>query len=176
MAGGRVSITAHQMESELDATMFFPVGEAESGIIRQGVAYWHEIRGGRRYPDRAQVTLKGLRRLAKHAAIVRVIDGGADYEFRFVGHEPTAAIGLNLQGKRMSEAGVASVMHANYRRQLYDRVVRTGTPWLFKSRTVKHMGVKLPVCSETAFLPLGAEDHAVDHLLGFTVFSSRGEI
>lgn len=172
----RVGIGTNRTEFAGAEDAFFPVGEAESRTIKRAVAYWDDLRAGRRFPARSQVTLRGLGRLAKNAALVRVIDGGADYEFRFVGHEPTAAIGINLQGRRMSEPQVESVMSANFRRRLYDHVVRTAMPWLFKSRMVNHIGLRLPVCSETAFLPLGAEEHTVDHLLGFTVFCSKADL
>ncbi len=156
--------------------LFHHVEEAESSVIRQGIEYWQGLRGSRRFPDRSQVTLRGLGRFAKHAVLVRVIDGGTDYEFRFVGHEPVAAVGWNFQGRRMNEPEIHSVMCANYRRQLYDQVVRTGEPWLFKCRLVEHAGLNLPVSSETVFLPLGRKDDAVDHLLGFTVFAASDRV
>jgi hypothetical protein len=152
--------------------LFRHVEEAESSIIRRGIAYWRELRDGRNFPDRSQVTLRGLGRLAKHAVLVQVIDNGADYEFRFVGSEPVGAVGWNFQGRRMSEPDIHSVMRANYRRQLYDKVVHTGEPWLFKCRLVDHVSLRLPVRSETVFLPMGRRDEAVDHLLGFTVFAA----
>jgi len=120
------------------------------------------------------VTLRGLGRLAKYATLIRVLEGGRDYEFRLVGDVPVAAVGSNFQGRRLSEPDVASVMQANYRHQFYEKVVQTGEPWVFKSRMVDHVGLKLPVHSETAYLPLGAEEAVVDHLLGFTVFAAEG--
>lgn len=134
--------------------------------------YWLGLKGSRRFPARQQVTLRGLRSLAKHATLIRVIDGGTDYEFRFVGDIPVSAVGWNFQGRRYSEPEVAAVMRANYRHQLYGEVVRTGEPRVFKVRMVEHRGLNLPMHSETAYFPLGDSDEAVDHLLGFTVFAA----
>lgn len=152
---------------------FFAVDATESSVIRQGTAYWVSLKGGRRFPARSQVTLRGLRGLAKHSALIRVIDGGRDYEFRFVGDVPVSAVGWNFQGRHASEPEVAAVMQANYRQQIYEEVVRTGEPWLFKCRMIEHCRLRLPMHSETAYFPLGDDDSAVDHLLGFTVFAAE---
>jgi hypothetical protein len=157
---------------EPDQPLFFPIDAAESAIIRRGCDYWRGLKGDRRYPARALITLRGLHQLAKYAALIRVIDGGSDYEFRLVGDVPVAAVGWNFQGRCASEPAIAAVMRANYRLHLYEQVVRTGEPWLFKCSQVDHAGLKLPVLSETVYLPLGDNDDAVDHLLGFTVFAS----
>lgn len=118
------------------------------------------------------MTLRGLRELAKYAVLIRVIDGGSDYEFRLVGDVPVAAVGWNFQGRCASEPAIAAIMRANYRLQLYDHVVRTREPWLFMRSKVDHAGLNLPMRSETVFLPLGDRDDVVDHLLGFTVFAA----
>lgn len=152
--------------------LFFPVDTTESSIIRQGTAYWLSLKGARRFPGRSQVTLRGLRGLSKHSTLIRVIDAGRDYEFRFVGDVPVSAVGWNFQGRRTSEPEVAAIMQENYRQRFYDEVVRTGEPWLFKCRMIKHCRLKLPVHSETAYFPLGDDDGTVDHLLGFTVFAA----
>jgi hypothetical protein len=157
-----------------DRPLFFPVDTAESSVICQGIAYWQSLKGGRRFPARSQVTLRGLRGLAKHSALVRVIEGGRDYEFRFVGDVPVSAVGWNFQGRRTSEPEVAAVMQANYRQRFYDEVVRTGEPRLFKCRMVEHCRLRLPMHSETAYFPLGDDDEVVDYLLGFTVFAADG--
>ncbi len=155
-----------------DRPLFFPVETAESPIIRQGVDYWHRLKGLRRFPGRHQVTPRGLHRMAKYASLIRVLDGG-DYEFRFLGDVAVSAVGWNFSGRRMSEPEIATVMRANYRQQFYDEVVRTGEPRLFKCRMVDDLGLKLPAQSETVFLPLGNDESAVDHLLGFTVFAAE---
>jgi hypothetical protein len=156
----------------LEKPLFYPVDTAESAVIHKGVAYWRDLKGDRRFPERNQVTLRGLRALAKYSSIVRVIEGGRDYEFRFVGDVPVSAVGWNFQGRRMSEDDVATVMRANYRQQFYDQVVESGEPWLFRCRMVDNFGLKLPLHSETVYLPLGYDEGAVDHLLGFTVFAT----
>jgi hypothetical protein len=157
-----------------DRPLFFPIDAAESSVIGQGIAYWQSLRGTRRFPSRSQVTLRGLRGLAKHSTLIRVIDGGRDYEFRFVGDVPVSAVGWNFQGRRTSEPEVAAVMQANYRQRFYDEVVGTGEPRLFKCRMVEHCRLRLPMHSETAYFPLGDDDEVVDHLLGFTVFAADG--
>lgn len=156
----------------IDKAPFFPVEMAESAIIRRGHEYWHALKGERAFPSREMITLRGLRDLAKYATLIKVIEGGRDYEFRLVGDVPVAAVGKNFRGRRLSEPDVLRVMESNYRRQFYDMVVRTAEPWLFKSRMVDHIGLNLPVHSETVYLPLGEGD--VDHLLGFTVFAAEG--
>jgi hypothetical protein len=155
----------------LDRILFRSPDDAESSVIREGIAYWHTLRVSRRFPSRAQITLRGLGRLARYAILVRVIDGGKDYEYRFVGNVPVSAVGIDFQGKRMSAPKVGAVMRANYRQKLFDQVVHTGQAWVFKSRLSDDLGLKLPIRSETVYLPLGRDDGAVDHLLGFTVLS-----
>jgi hypothetical protein len=171
--GGAFALDSFKKPEVSDQVLFFPADAAESSVIHQGITYWRDLKGPRRFPARGQVTLRGLNGLAKHTSLIRVIDGGSDYEFRFIGDVPVFVVGWNFQGRRMSEPEVAAVMQANYRHLFYARVVETGEPWLFKRRMMHHSRLKLPVHSETAYFPLGDDDAAVDHLLGFTVFAAE---
>lgn len=146
-----------------DKPLFFGPEHTESPVLHDCISYWQQLKGDRRYPARADVTLRGLGRLARYAVLVRVLPD--DYEYRFVGNVPVTALGCDFTGRRFSEPEVGAKMRANYRYDLLEKVRETGEPWVFKARYASESG--LPLHSETVFMPLGTDD--IDHVLGFTV-------
>src|ERR1041385_8524565 len=75
---------------------------AECAAVREGVTYWRRIRGPRRFPSRADVNPRDMTNILRNAVLMRVIDCGADYEYRIVGDAHTVAHGFCMQGKRLS--------------------------------------------------------------------------
>lgn len=127
-------------------------------------ALWTNRRGASCFPPRDALTPRDLKEHLGHIAILRVIDGGSDFEYRIVGDVLAQAFGEPLQGKLMSElvGPMAGFQHTS-RDLSIRRVVGSGTPSLIEFRFV------LPDGSdhrrEVLHLPLGDDGKIVDHIL-----------
>jgi hypothetical protein len=147
--------------------------EIDSTILLQGVAYWRGLCRERKFPSRNDVTPRGLAGLLRYTTLLRVIDGGKDYEFRIVGDAYVMAHGTSFQGKRWSETDkIARGYHAMIK-SAYDRVVRKGEPVAMRGWIERGGRSSELIYSEYLFLPLGEDDTTVDHILVFAVYVPR---
>ena len=149
------------------------LSEIDSTILLQGIAYWRGLCRERKFPSRNDVTPRGLAGLLRYTTLLRVIDGGKDYEFRIVGDAYVMAHGTSFQGKLWSETDkIARGYHAMVK-STYDRVVHKGEPvarrgWIERGGHSSEL-----IYSEYLFLPLGEDDQMVDHILVFAVYVPR---
>ncbi|MDE2500392.1 MAG: PAS domain-containing protein [Alphaproteobacteria bacterium] len=147
--------------------------DIESPILLQGVAYWRDLSGERNFPARADVTPRGLASLLRNTALLRVIDGGKDYEYRIVGDAYVMAHGVSFQGKRWSETGKLSPGYHALIKAVYDRVVRKAEPIAMRGWIERGAESSELVHCEYVFLPLGMDGKTVDHILVFAVYLPR---
>ena len=152
------------------------LSEIDSSILRQGVAYWRGLCGERKFPARTDVTPRGLGSLLRYTTLLRVIDGGRDYEYRIVGDAYVMAHGISFQGKRWSETDKLSPGYHAMIKSTYDSVVRKAEPvamrgWIERSGTTAEH-----IYSEYVFLPLGTGGKTVDHILVFAVYIPRDKL
>jgi hypothetical protein len=113
--------------------------------------------------------------LLRNTTLLRVIDGGKDYEYRIVGDAYVMAHGVSFQGKRWSQTDKLSPGYHAMIKSIYDRVVRKAEPvamrgWIERSGHTSEL-----IYSEYVFLPLGIGDETVDHILVFAVYVPRGK-
>jgi hypothetical protein len=97
--------------------------------------------------------------------LVKIIDGGADYEYRIVGDAQVQAFSIPLQGRRISEIAVTAPWFSQIATVTYEYVRRSGEPLAIRGRTGSEFPEARFVYHESVFLPLGANDAAVDHIL-----------
>jgi hypothetical protein len=149
--------------------------------LRDGLAYWRNLRRGRRFPVRSDVTLRGLKSLMRNTILIRVIGEAEDYEYRFVGDAHVVAHGgTTIQGKRWSELDKDGGIFSKQRRQHYDEVVRTGDPVAFGGLVARHffdpgaVADRVFLQCRTVCLPLGRSEETIDHILTFTVYCIPG--
>ena len=144
--------------------------EIDSTILLQGAAYWRGLCRERKFPARKDVTPRGLGALLRYTELLRVIDGGKDYEYRIVGDAYVLAHGISFQGMRWSETKKLSPDSHAMIKSTYDRVVRKGEPvarrgWIERGGKNSEL-----IYSEYLFLPLGEDDKVADHILVFAVY------
>ncbi len=148
-----------------------PLAEVDSAILLDGIALWRSLSKGRPFPSRADITPRTLKTLLRNTSLVRVIDGGRDYEYRIVGDAFVLAHGGSFQGKRWSETvGVAPGYH-DYVKPVFDQVVREAEPVATRGWIDRGTGTTGYIYSEYVFLPLG--ETVVDHILVFAVYIRR---
>ena len=152
-------------------TAVISLKEAECLAVRQGVAYWRRIRGFRRFPSRADVQPRDMSNILRNAVLIRVLDRGADYEYRIVGDAHTVAHGFCMQGKRLSQMddhapGYGAVLKTIYDPVVLQRVAFGLRGWLSRGEEEPEF-----IHSESVFLPLGPDDETVDHILNFSAYT-----
>jgi hypothetical protein len=152
-----------------DTTSFerITMDQLESPVVRRGVAYWDMLRGERRFPSREEVHPRDIVLLLKNVVLVRVLDGGADFEFRIVGDARTHTYALSFAGKRLSELRGTWPTYSYSLHGLFGHVAQFGEPVALRGRFSAGFPDVNIAYFETAMLPLGAGDSA-DHLIGFT--------
>lgn len=146
------------------------IGDVESPIVRAGIDYWLKVRGDRKFPTREDVSPRAIADLLRHVVLVKVIDGGTDYEYRIVGDAHVVAHGFCMQGKKLSQMDEHAPGYGPVLKDLYDNPVRRRGPlairgWLSKGEEAFEF-----VYSESVFLPLGPNDDTVDHVINFAVY------
>ncbi len=143
----------------------------DSGPVSAGVQYWTALRGARPFPSRKEIVPAKMAKLLRNVVLVRVIDGGADYEYRVVGDAHVQAQGHNFRHMRLKEIEARRVDFTT--RATYEHVRITGLPLAVRGWIGRHVPQSRFSYHETAFLPLG-ENGVVDHLLIVSTYVPRG--
>ena len=138
-----------------------------SPVPRKLLAVWNEKRGVRRFPAKEDITPRDLKDGLRFISLMRVFDGGKDFEYRLRGDGLIQLInrsyGDGLPGRAASEfTGLGELFDMGHR-----YVVESGDP--------RHVQICLefggrPVpCRECLYLPLGEDGRTVDHILAISV-------
>jgi hypothetical protein len=158
-------VSADSLPAERQVATAVPLENAVNPHVKKAIDYWRSLCGRRRFPARADMTLRGLAPILPYAVIVSVIDAGADFEFRYVGEAQRAAFKTSFKGLRVSQIEAVLPELGGMLRDVYEQTRATGVPFIVRGR-VDHEPVNSKfLYHETVFLPLGADDAAVDHLL-----------
>jgi hypothetical protein len=166
-------VTARQGIEGITSFEVVLLDDIESPVVKQGANYWNALRGTRRYPARQELRPREFASILRNTLLVRVIDKGADFEFRIVGDEQAQTYALPFAGKRLSEFAPSDVAYCYVLKGFFGHVTEHGEPVAVRG----NMGnvfpkVQFSYC-ESIFLPLGESDDAVDHLLGFSAYIPR---
>ncbi len=145
----------------------------ESPIVRQGVDYWRALKGARSYPARTDIKPRDLAPLLRNVVLIKVIDGGQDYEYRIVGDAHVISHGFSMQGRRVSEVDRFSPGYGAVLKSLYDRAVRKRDVYAFRGWMERGDRDKPYMYSESVFMPMGPDETAIDHVLNFSVYTPR---
>ena len=141
------------------------VENARNPLVKTGVDYWLSLCGQRRFPARDNLALRGMATFLPYSIIVGVVDSGADYEYRYVGEAQRQAFGTYFKGMRVTQIEAVLPELGAILRSAYEQVRSTGAPFLVRGRVDHEPARSQCHFHETAFLPLGASDAAVDHVL-----------
>lgn len=118
------------------------------------VLAWRKWRGWHAMPPHGAWVDARLGPFRANASVARVIEGGGDYEFEFIGDEHVRAYGVNHQGRRVSDIAKASPRFAKQLKASYDLVRISGRPHAFQGTVgAEHAGARF-VWFETVYLPL----------------------
>lgn len=160
------------LESDPRVCRCIPLAEIDNAILLSALKLWDELRGDRPYPARAAVTPRVLKPILRNTSLLKVIDGGADYEYRIVGDAYVMAHGHSYQGLRWSETAALAKGFHSFVKPVFDSVVRDGAPVATRGWIERGGQSTGHVYCEYVYLPLG--EGAVDHILVVAVYLRRG--
>ena len=150
-----------------------PLDQIESPVVRRGLDYWLNVRGSRSYPAREDIVPRDLAGLLRHVVLLRLMEGGSDYEFRIVGDAHVISHGFNMQGLKVSDVDTYSPGYGPVLKSLYDRVVRRREAYAFRGWLESGHQKQKYIYSESVFMPLGPDANTIDDVLNFAVYIPR---
>ena len=161
--------------------MDFWVPDASSGEIvssselvaqapLDAIARWQDLRGGTRFPRRADEVLALV---GDNTLLVGVIGDGQDYEYRRVGPALVAGFGMDFSGQRLSEIEANMPRFGIGLRMLYEMVRSSAEPLCYRGWAGLDMKGAQFLYYESAILPFGVDPDRVDHILVVSVLVLR---
>lgn len=146
---------------------FDTLDRVESPILHGPVEYWNRLRGSRRFPAREELNPGRFRSALRYMALVRVIDGGADFEYRIVGDSFAQAFSISLNSRRLGAIAAEAPGTAAVIGRVYRQCAKSGEAFVVRGTTGRHSEAVMFLHHEALVMPLGISD--VDHLLVFAV-------
>jgi hypothetical protein len=143
----------------------------DSKPVSLAVRYWLGLCLDRSFPARADIEPRDMAPFLRNIVLIRVIEGGRDYEYRIVGDAYVQAMGSNFRGLRLTEVEAADPAYGLATRAAYEHVRITRQPFALRG-WVSASVPSLFSYHETAFLPLG-DNGEVDHILAASSFTPR---
>jgi hypothetical protein len=147
-----------------------PVDTMRDPLLGQALAVWKEQKGSARFPSREAMTPRAMAPFLRNIVLVRVIEGGKEYEFRVVGDAMVQVQGAGFQGLTLSEIDKQLPGYGSALRPIYDELVATGEPRVYRGK-VERAPIKRAFAHESILLPLGADGATVDHILVVGVYT-----
>lgn len=138
--------------------------DIENPIVRKALDAWQHLRGIRTMPTRADMGPRALLGVLSHTAVVRVIDDGADFEFRIVGDQIRVQQGAPLQGKRMAEVQQILPGYGDLLKRIYRSAYEAAKPRAFRGWYTRPAD-NHPFFHEVVVLPVSEDGEIVDHLI-----------
>jgi hypothetical protein len=148
-----------------------PLAEVDNTVLLNAHRIWEGLKDGRRFPPRQAITPRALKPVLRNTTLIRVIDGGADYEYRIVGDASVMAHGQSFQGLYWSQTATLAPGFAKFIKPVYDRVVREGVPLAMRGWVERSGPAGGYLYCEYLYLPLGED--VVDHILVAVVYHRR---
>jgi hypothetical protein len=146
------------------------LGELETAPLKMAVEYWQSIRGPRRFPSRRELKPREIAALLPYMALLKVIDGGTDFEHRIVGDAQVRALRVQVQNRRFSEIAAEAPKLVSVSKPLFLKVVQTRAPVCWRARTGYDAVDVVFKEVEGVLLPLGETEEAVDHVAAFNTY------
>lgn len=143
----------------------FALDAIDCAPARRGLEIWNQLRGSRRFPARADLTPRRIAEIMPYMSMATVIDGGADFENRFVGDAVVRAHNVSIVHRRFSDVARDMPVLMGGLMPLFRQVVAEGKPLAYRGRTGHDMTLVVYTDFEGLLLPLGERDDIVDHIV-----------
>lgn len=145
--------------------------EVQNPLTRKAFDKWNRLRGPRRFPSRSDTSPRELSSLLRNIALVRVIQGGAEFEFRILGDAIMQSQGGLQPGMTTGDLDEIYPGYGALFRNLYQSVCDARAPQAYRGFYERNAD-KRSFYHESLLLPLGADDGVVDHILIVAVYAT----
>ena len=156
------------MVPEKSSVLAISPAELNSSDLRNIYSIWDEKRQSRTMPARNDLLPRALGRCLRNVSLIGIPPGDRDYEFRVIGD-----VHVQAYGKRMSDLIAVAPGFGRVMKATLDTVFNTRAPLAFRGMIGRDAGDARFVWLETIYLPLGAVNDAVDHIIVATVYAPR---
>ncbi|MEI9991380.1 MAG: PAS domain-containing protein [Rhizomicrobium sp.] len=162
--------TEPQAASDKSSVYVVSLDELDNAVVRTGANYWRGLKGGRKLPARSQLKPRDMSAILRNVVLVKVIDGGKDYEYRITGDAHVQAYGLTFKDLRVSQVKAAAPEFGRMMHSLYEHVRSTADPFAVRGWVGRELPDAHFVYYESAFLPLAEDGETVDHILVVSIY------
>ncbi len=140
------------------------LGELQNPVTCKGLDLWQHSSCGRAFPARGALPPAGMSEILGNTVLVKVLEGGREFEIRIVGDAIVVAQGSSFKGMTLHEIdevlpGYGSLLREVYRYIYNHREAVAFRGW-FERRTDNRA-----FFHETLMLPLGDGEAEVDHIM-----------
>lgn len=154
--------------SSLDTTLvWLTPDELTSVPLRTARDWWRDLCGSRRFPAREEMNPRDMGHILPYMSLIKVIDGGEDFEHRIVGDAMVQAFSVSIQNRRFSDIAKEAPELIERSLRMFRKVVSTGAPICWHLQTGFDGAHMVFTESEVLLLPLGKSEDIVDHVVGF---------
>ncbi len=156
-----------QLANDMTAMPVRGADELTSPRLRDLYVYWERRRDGAHAMPRSALDATDLAAtILPYMAVLEVLSGARDFQYRLVGTGITDIVGRDFTGETVSSFGQR---HEDDRLKIgYQEVVRTGQPQRYEG-DLRNVGREL-VTYERLALPMTSDDSTIDQLLVGFVF------
>jgi hypothetical protein len=151
-------------------TVRISTAEIQSIQLRKAFDFWTKLKGPRPFPARSEISPRDLTDFLRNIVLVRVLDGGKEFQFRIVGDAIVLAQGQSFQGLTTAEIDLRIPGYGSMIRGAYQRVYTERKPLVLRG-WYEHALSQRAFFHETMGLPLGPDAETVDHILVVAVFA-----
>jgi hypothetical protein len=155
-------------------TQAIDTSEVQNPLTRKALEKWNRLRGSRRFPSRKDTSPRELSSLLRNIALVRVIQGGAEFEFRILGDAVMQSQTGLQPGMTTADLDEIYPGYGALFRVLYQRICDARAPQAYRG-IYERTADKRSFYHESLLLPLGADDGVVDHILIVAVYATDPE-
>ena len=160
----------HQPPPETSTVSVIAPDDIDNAIGRTAFAYWRMLRGTRELPARSELSPRKMQGILRNVVLLRVIDGGRDYEYRIVGEQFVWAYGVQFRDQRLSRIEAAAPEHGGRMRKMYEHVRTSAAPLAIRGWVGREIKSARFVYYESILLPFAEDGATVDHILVTSVY------
>ena len=144
--------------------------EVQNPVTRKGLDLWGRSRGTRPFPTRAEMSPRDMADMLRNIVLVKVLDGGREFEFRIVGDAMVVAQGCSFMGMNLAQIDEVFPGYGTMLRGVYAHIVDHQEALAFRGWFERRADNR-SFFHETLVLPLGESEAEVDHILVIGVYA-----
>ena len=170
-----MAIGSHDSHDAPGYTSLEPVAlsDLKNPLVRGAVVLWHSLCNDRRFPAHADLDPRMLASFQDYMILLKVIEGGEDFEYRFVGKNQAQAYKYPVEGYLITQTLERSSKYGPMIFAGYRYIQQSGIPFAMRGWVGEDYVTANFSYFETVALPLGPSDDYVDYIVVFSAFAPR---